>query len=358
MDKNNTLAGVSSDTLLPNFCTNQTVLTAMLIAELLAIVLTVGTGQWNINALTYLAYASLFVQWITLCDIALLCWARKLYRRLSPPWMLAAIYLSLQVVTLVISELGYRIVSSELIAFPQGDYFHWELLGGNLIVSMIVTAVAMRYFFLQRQSLNRMQAENEARIEALQARIRPHFLFNSMNTIANLIHADPDRAEDAILDLSELFRSSLGKQDFVSISEEIAITRRYTNIEQLRLGERLQIDWEVPAILPTMDMPALMLQPLVENAIYHGIEPEHTGGRISVSVRKADDCIEMVVDNPVPKNIPERRSKGNQVALNNIRQRLALAYGGRGTMEIEHSDERHRVTLCLPLTTPTKEEQP
>ena len=349
MNKNDT-AESRHPSVLPDFCTNQTVLTAMLIGELLAIVLTVGASSWNLDGLVYLGYASLFIQWITLCDIALLCWGKRLFEKLPAAQMMAAIYLSLQLVTLLISELGYRIAISSGIRFYTAEPFHLELLASNLLISMIITAVAMRYFFLQTQSLQRMQAENQARIEALQARIRPHFLFNSMNTIANLIHADPDVAEDAIIDLSELFRSSLGKQDYVSLSEEIAITKRYTNIEELRLGERLDIDWQVPSILPTLQLPALMLQPLVENAIYHGIEPEPNGGQILVQFKRQPEAIELIVENPVPQNIPERRSKGNQVALNNIRQRLHLAYGAEGYMQIEHSDSRHRVTLHLPLS--------
>lgn len=350
MNKNESAESKQRPSVLPDFCTNQTVLTAMLIGELLAIVLTVGASSWNIDGLVYLGYASLFIQWITLCDIAVLCWGKRLFEKLPVGQMMAAIYISLQLVTLLISELGYRIAVSSGLRFYSDLPFHIELLASNVLISMVITAVAMRYFFLQTQSLQRMQAETQARIEALQARIRPHFLFNSMNTIANLVHADPDVAEDAIIDLSELFRSSLGKRDYVSLSEEITITKRYTNIEELRLGERLQIVWQVPDILPTMELPALMLQPLVENAIYHGIEPEPDGGTILVQLERLEDAIELKVENPVPQNIPERRTTGNQVALDNIRQRLHLAYGASGYMDIEHSDSHHRVTLHLPLS--------
>jgi len=170
-----------------------------------------------------------------------------------------------------------------------------------------------------------------------------------MNTIASLVHDDPDVAEDAILDLSELFRSSLGKHDFVSLQEEISITKRYTNIEVLRLGTRLKIEWKVPPVLPNTQMPALMLQPLVENAIYHGIEPIAEGGLITVKVHVNDDNIVINVRNPVPKDVPVGRRKGNSIALNNIRQRIVLAYGETGSMHSERTDDIHTVNLTIPI---------
>lgn len=335
--------------LLPDFCTNQTVLTAMLIGELLAIILTASTGHWNLHSITYLAYASLFIQWITLTDIALLCWGKRWFTRLQPRTMMLFIYLALQSVTLIISEIGYQVVITADLDLRWDADFHWRLLGSNLLISMIITAVAMRYFYLQHQNVQRLKAETQAKIEALQARIRPHFLFNSMNTIANLVHEDPHKAEDAVLDLSELFRSSLGKHDYVSLREEIQITQRYTNIESLRMGERLKLIWKIPRILPSLQMPSLMLQPLVENAIYHGIEPIPEGGEIHVTVDADDKQVTISITNPVPEHVPEGRRRGNQIALNNIRQRLELAYGNQGRIDITHNATQHRVVLQIPL---------
>lgn len=347
---NNKATEITDSTeLLPDFCTNQTVLTAMLIGELLAIILTASTGHWNLNSITYLAYASLFIQWITLTDIALLCWGKRWFTRLQPRAMMAVIYIALQCITLTISEIGYQVVIHAELSLSWEDNFHGRLISSNLLISMIITAVAMRYFYLQHQNVQRLKAETQAKIEALQARIRPHFLFNSMNTIANLVHEDPYKAEDAVLDLSELFRSSLGKHDYVSLREEIQITQRYTNIETLRMGERLKLIWKIPRILPSLQMPALMLQPLVENAIYHGIEPIPEGGEIHVVVDVDDDKVSISISNPVPEQVPEGRRRGNQIALNNIRQRLELAYGSQGRMDITHNATQHRVVLQIPL---------
>lgn len=349
VDNNKATENSLSAQMLPDFCTNQTVLTAMLIGELLAIVLTTSTGHWNLSSITYLAYASLFIQWITLTDIAVLCWGKRYFARLAPHTMMAAIFVALQLVTLSISEAGYQIVMLADIQVSWDKLFHLRLIVSNLIISCIITAVAMRYFYLQHQSVQRLNAQTQAKIEALQARIRPHFLFNSMNTIANLIHVDPDKAEDAVLDLSELFRSSLGKHDYVSLREEIQITQRYVNIESLRLGERLKVMWKVPRILPSLQMPALMLQPLVENAIYHGIEPIHEGGVIDVVIAIDENQVSISISNPVPQYVQEGRRKGNQIALNNIKQRLALSYGEKSSMKITHTDNQHSVVLLIPL---------
>ena len=349
VDNNKATENSISAELLPDFCTNQTVLTAMLIGELLAIVLTTSTGHWNLNSIAYLAYASLFIQWIALTDIAVLCWGKRLFARLTPVKMMAAVYISLQLVTLFISEIGYQVVIYANILVGAEEQFHLRLIISNLIISGIITAVAMRYFYLQHQSVQRLNAQTQSKIEALQARIRPHFLFNSMNTIANLIHVDPDKAEDAVLDLSELFRSSLGKHDYVSLREEIQITQRYVNIESLRLGERLKVMWQVPRILPSLQMPALMLQPLVENAIYHGIEPIREGGVIDVIIDVEEEQVRISINNPVPQQIQEGRRKGNQIALSNIKQRLALSYGENSSMQISHTDQQHAVVLLIPL---------
>ena len=349
MNRNKYEPNPVSTALLPDFCTNQTVLTCMLIGALLAIVLSIGHGGWNFDMFSYLAYASLFIQWVTLTDIAALCYLKRWFVLLSPKMMLLMIFLCLQFITLTMTEIGYQIARQFDLYAEWNEAFHLHLLGSNLIISMVVTASAIHYFYVNHQSKLRYTAETQAKIEALQARIRPHFLFNSMNTIANLVHDDPYLAEDAILDLSELFRSSLGKHDFVSLEEEISISRRYTNIERLRLDERLQVDWKVPPILPNVKMPALMLQPLVENAIYHGIEPIAEGGVITVAVDVDDDNITIKICNPIPSTLPSGRKRGNSIALKNIEQRIQLTYGEMGSMHFERKDGVHIVNLTIPI---------
>ena len=149
----------------------------------------------------------------------------------------------------------------------------------NLAVCAIATGLALRYFYVTHQWQANVEAEAQSRVRALQARIRPHFLFNSMNTIASLTRSNPKVAEQAIADLSDLFRASLREhRERIPLAHEIEIARAYERVERLRLGERLQVDWQVDGLPMDAKVPALILQPLLENAVYHGIEPLDQGG--------------------------------------------------------------------------------
>jgi two-component system sensor histidine kinase AlgZ len=185
-------------------------------------------------------------------------------------------------------------------------------------------------------------------VNALQARIRPHFLFNSMNTIASLTRSDPGRAEEAIEDLADLFRASLGESRAnISLREELEVARIYQRIEQLRLGDRLRVKWNVAQLPARAIVPGLLLQPLLENAIGHGIEPLPEGGTIAVTGSVADDAVVIEVANPVTTAGKVARG-GNRIALENIRQRLELLFPGRSAVEVEESTGRYLVRLRFP----------
>lgn len=341
----------ASSSLLPDFCNNQAVLLVILIAELLAIVLALHYGGNLKDAFAYLGRVSFFIQGITLVDAAILCYGKRWFRRLEPLAMGILIYLLLQLVTLSFTWLGYALLHAGI---PMvGSNEQTVSLGGVLFrngcISAIITAVVIRYFYLHHQNIMRQRTENEAKVQALQARIRPHFLFNSLNTIANLIHAQPHKAEDAVIDLAELFRSTLADRTLISLAEELEVSRRYLSMEHLRLGERLEVTWDIPEELEHVQLPALALQPLIENAIYHGIEPLPDGGTMTIRARKPGDCIEISVSNPVAEGYRSRHSSGNQLAINNIRQRLSLAYGSSASLNVEESNARYTVILSLPV---------
>jgi two-component system sensor histidine kinase AlgZ len=197
----------------------------------------------------------------------------------------------------------------------------------------------------------RLKVQAQARLQALQARIRPHFLFNSMNTIAALIGSDPGRAEEAVEDLSDLFRATLSEaQSMIPLKQELEVARIYQRMEQLRLGERLTVDWDVAGLPMRARIPGLMVQPLLENAIYHGIEPLPEGGTVSVAGRRDDGDVVLTISNPRAPGATRR--KGNRLALDNIRQRLELAFGRRAGVEVEESEKRYRVTLRFPAEVP------
>lgn len=343
----------ASSTLLPDFCNNQVVLLIILVAELLAIVLTLHHGGNLKDAFAYLGRVSFFIQSITLVDAAILCCGKHWFRRLQPLTMGILIYLLLQLVTLSFTWLGHTLMHTGIPGVAVHPEDQLGSLGGALFrngcISAIITAAVIRYFYLHHQNISRQRTENEAKVQALQARIRPHFLFNSLNTIASLIHAQPHKAEDAVIDLAELFRSTLADRTLISLAEELDVSRRYLSMERLRLGERLEVTWDIPTELEQVQLPALALQPLIENAIYHGIEPLPNGGAMTITARNPGDRIEISVSNPVASGYRSRHSSGNQFAINNIRQRLSLAYGSSAKLSVEESNARYTVTLSLPI---------
>jgi len=193
-------------------------------------------------------------------------------------------------------------------------------------------------------------------LEALQARIRPHFLFNSMNIIASLIPSNPLRAEEVVEDLSELFRASLKTTDrLVPFEEERLLCERYIGIERLRIGTRLQVKWQLDqALLEHSYIPPLTLQPIIENAIHHGIQTTAQGGVVEIILQKADDLVELIVKNPIgePKNIMKEdggvTTKGNQMALQNIVDRLSVIYGDRVATKYGVEGSVYQVLLRYP----------
>jgi two-component system sensor histidine kinase AlgZ len=231
-------------------------------------------------------------------------------------------------VTLAVSFIAETVV-------PGGGDVVVRMLG-HAIIAGIITALVLRYFYVQQRLRLQEQAELQSRIQALQSRIRPHFLFNSMNIIASLIAIDPDTAESVVEDLSELFRASLndaGNQ--VPISEELDLCERYIRIEALRLGERLKLVWDVDELSPATRIPLLTLQPLVENAIYHGIQPLPEGGTIEISVKDDDDYVLIRMVNPVPPPSQVSETQGNRMALQNIRSRLSVLYGAKASLQTD-----------------------
>ena len=339
------------DFFIPDICATRSVFVVVLIAELIA--LTLSLARPSADFLTELARISMFLQWLGLTSAAVLCYARPLLARFSVPRASAGVFALLMLNTALISEaarwVGGSFVASGLTAalFPRD---HWPFLLRNEGICVIVAAMLLRYFYVTHEWQRHLRAEARSRIEALQARIRPHFLFNSLNTIAALARSDPRRAEEAVEDLADLFRATLrDSHSPLRLKEELELTRIYQRIEELRLGGRLKVRWDVAALPMRAFVPGLTVQPLLENAIYHGIEPLDRGGTVTVSGRVVDGRVEIVVTNPVaPARADAAERPGNRLALENIRQRLALAYEEAATLTIEQPDGEYRVTIRFP----------
>lgn len=232
-------------------------------------------------------------------------------------------------------------------------YAYWQSLavgdGGSLwrpaLLAMFGGFLMLTYFELRARAFS--PAQSEARLAALNARIRPHFLFNSLNAVLSLIRARPQEAEAALESLSDLFRAAMRDPgELVSLADEIALARQYLELEHLRLGERLVVNWEIGSVSMAIPIPPLMLQPLLENAVYHGIEPAPAGGTVRIAISQRGDELQIVIANPTAGRV--QHAAGNQIALANIRERLALYYDLEAQLEIRLEDNLYEVRISLP----------
>lgn len=335
------MAGKDRQGFLPNFCDVRLLFAWIVTAELLALVLTLAVFDGDFWQ--RLSQRSLYVQWVALGLAALLCllapWLNRLGHRLAGllAWLMG----------LVVTVLVY-LSSQWLLDGHLGIV--WHELGAQLAIAGIVLAVALRYLFELHRRRERELAEAQARANALQARIRPHFLFNSMNTIANLTRSDPELAEEVVQDLSDLFRASLGRSgERSTLAEELALARGYLHIEAQRLGQRLRVVWDLQEDLPHQaSVPPLLLQPLLENAVYHGIEPSRDGGEILVAARYRKGVLNLAVSNTLPEGAVSERD-GNGMAQENIAQRLRACFGDRAGMTIGEVEGHYRVRIHFPV---------
>jgi len=218
-------------------------------------------------------------------------------------------------------------------------------LARTLVLAAAAAGSLLAYFRLHSKAFSPALAE--ARLQALQARIRPHFLFNSLNAVLALIRRDPKRAERTLEDLADLFRTLMADmRQFVRLADEIALLERYAEIEQLRLGERLRVSWELDAAPSDALLPPMVLQPLLENAIYHGVEPGTGVGDVLVRIERRGERVHAAIENPHLEAGGQR--SGNRMALDNIRERLALFFDAEARLDTRIANGRYRVEIEIP----------
>lgn len=321
---------------IPDLCQAQAVFFLVLVAELLAAVLViVDVGLRKFDWLEF-ALQSLYVQWVVLLSAAILCRLRNWLA--SQPTRTAATisYLIILIVIVVSSLLAQLLMASAFFGASDVTIDYWRV-ADHVLISAVFAGITLRYFFLTHQLQIRQQAALSLQLDALQARIRPHFLFNSMNSIASLISIDPLAAEKSIEDLSDLFRASISQNDSeTTLSNELDICRGYVRIEKWRLGHRLQLNWQIDERTLALSIPSLTLQPLIENAIYHGIESRAEGGIVDVIASFDGEYLQIEVRNPLPDEKIEK--DGNHIALVNIRERLRALYGDDAKVVAENKD--------------------
>lgn len=297
----------------------------------LSLLLTLAeAGAWSKLVLSDVLIYILYINWVVLAFVASVdLFKTQLQKRGSVFAMLVGF--SLLQVIVVLTTLALNLLMHWGSHFSLQNFSSAMLtqhLVMNMSYSVLLGAFCLRYIYVRDEWLKQQNSELNARVQAMQARIHPHFLFNSLNSVVSLIGSDPDKAEQMLIDLSKLFRASFQTLKLVSLKEEIQLCQSYLAIEKIRLGDRLEVDWNIvqPALLQQVSIPLLTLQPLLENSIFHGVEKKLINAKIGILVEILQNQVTIVITNPF---LADRMSvrQGNGIALDNVKQRLKAHYG-------------------------------
>lgn len=329
--------------LLPDFRNLGTVLRIVLLANAFALVCAVAQVGAVSELWQRMLLDSALLQPVLLSALLALYAANEKLSRLAY-WQAVTVTLVMVVcITWFFSEIG-----GELFSDTDSSVAFLEVR--RMLLAALLSFVLLTYFRWRAMAMS--PALQDARLQALQARIRPHFLFNSINAVLAIVRSEPKRAEVALEDMADLFRMAMSDaHDLVNLKDEVALAQRYIALEQLRMGDRLQVRWQTEHMPPQALIPPLVLQPLLENAVYHGIEPLAGGGTIDIDIHAKDGQLHLAVSNPLSGRVIQ--SDGNQLALSNIRERLSLLFDVEAEYRVEHSDDSYHVHIMIPLREPT-----
>jgi len=328
---NQTGAGIR----LPNFCNFGVMLRALVLVNGLALGAAVLRARAPADIETQFFLVAAYTEPVLVVSLLIACAARRPLHALGY-FPAIAVLAALELVLVW----GWAAAFDRVLPLGTPPSF-----GHLAFFTLFATGITLGYFDLRARALS--PAVAEARIQALQARIRPHFLYNSINTVLSLIRKEPKRAERALEDLADLFRVLMADdRSLQPVAKEVEIARQYLAIEQLRLGERLRIAWRTDQMPADALVPALLVQPLVENAVYHGIEPLEGGGEITIEVRREGDRVAFRLANPYRAG--GEGHAGNRMAIANIRERLQLHYDAEASMRTAQADGVWEVRILLP----------
>ncbi len=340
---------------LPDFCSGWVVFNVALVAELLAIVIAMvmPSGLLALDPALEFLLVSLYIQWVALAGTATLCYARSRLDRRPPVRALAYAYVLLLVVTFLVSEAAVWLLylSGKIATARPPWYGDFHILA--LSISAIANGLLMRYFLAKHELKQRTLSEAHQRIVALKARIRPYFVFNSLNIVASLVRSAPEKAEAAIEDMAQLFRMMLAEdENLVPIRHEIEVAQKYLALEALRLDNRLAVDWDIGKFPRKAVMPVLTLQPLLEHAIRHGIEELPAGGTIGVRLWEEGGHIHIRLSYPLPTAARGGRARSRLPppgqSLEDIRARFQCHYGEAARLETREDHGQFIVSVTLP----------
>lgn len=311
--------------------------------EGLAVVLTLAPGNEN-DRWVYFGLVSLGIQWTALLTLGGLYLLRQRLARLRPQSLAYFALAMLLASTWLVASISWLLMRDSWTVAPGG----WlplitRLTGIVLTVGLLGLAAFQNHW---RGRLHAVRAK-QAEVESLHARIRPHFLFNTLNTGAALVRRRPEEVERLLLDLADLFRAALAGPRQISLEDELALARRYLEIESLRFGDRLRIHWELPQAIPEVTVPALSIQPLVENAIRHGVERMPGGGDVEIAVSTMSGVVVVRISNPIPRT-DALAHPGHHVGLSASQVRIEALTDGRGSVQTHIADGRYIATVRLP----------
>ncbi len=336
---------------LPELASFRAVLRVLLVAELIAVVIVFGRhAGFDAAAVQDLVRVSALALAIALVSVTTLRLAAPVLARVAGPVRAALAVLLMLIAAATVTEAAVYLLYLFGTSPERWPAWRGPLLVRSLAITGIAGWLALRYLALEQRRAAGARTEQEAQMQALQSRIRPHFLFNSLNSVASLTRSDPTKAEAVLHDLADLFRVLLADaRKLVPIAAEREIARQYIELEKLRLGDRLQVKWAESNVPRGAQIPALTLQPLLENAIYHGIEPRFGGGTIKIELWSEGDALNVMISNPLPETRTPAHQRGNKIAMDNIRQRLATQFGEGATLQAFEQGGQYHVKLKLPV---------
>ncbi|WP_352297433.1 histidine kinase [Pseudoalteromonas sp. 20-MNA-CIBAN-0454] len=317
------------------------VLASLVVSQVVAIVLAFAPNVEG-DIWLRLGIISLFLHLIVLVSTSSLYFCRFFLQKRTQTFQLSLFFVSFLSSTCIFSILFSHFAfdiddTNKLIFFTLR----------NCIIVALLAALFVQFLLIHFEKEQQTKALARAELDALQARIRPHFLYNSLNTAAELTHHDATAAEQAILGLAALSQAAMRSGQSVPLEDEITLSKQYVALEAWRFGSRLKLDWQIPNELPVLNIPCLTLQPLIENAVCHGVEPSETGAVIKVELHVTIGYLTIIVTNPISVASTNTRPS-NGMALENIRQRLNIYYKGKAQLTIANKNGVFRVKVVIP----------
>ena len=342
----------STSRFFPDFTSQSITLRFFVGAQLIATILAVArNGELDSAAWNDFLLLTAYTQTVALLSIIALKLVAKALKSTDVAFGSVVAFLVLLLIAIGVYEAMLFVLHITNITIERWPPDHVMTLARLTIISALIIAITLRYTINYQRGHARSETQQQDRLQALQSRIRPHFMFNSMNSVASLIRSDPDLAEKALQDLADVFRVLLSDaRKMVPITAEGELARQYLDVEKLRLGDRLQVKWTASNVPRSALIPSLTLQPLLENAVYHGIEPSFAGGTVDIRLWSEGETLKIMITNPVPEITRQtRNTTGNRIALDNVRERLYRHFGGRAAIENIEQQGTYQVKISIPI---------